>query len=163
MNSRESEVTIRLLGQFRGLGLEKPYLEHEFDPSRKYRADFAFKKKKILVEIEGWGHVTAGRFAADLHKYNSAASLGWRLIRLTPAMVMSGESITILQAAFYPTPVFMERCMKCLGLNENNESIHQECFEILLNEGELDNEQVREHRRTRKSPLHRARQIEASY
>jgi hypothetical protein len=160
MNDIESKCTIRVMEQFRALGLDKPTLEYEFDAGRKYRADFAFLRQRILVEIEGSQHRTKENFESDIRKYNLAASLGWRLIRLTPAMILTSESVAVLQAAFFPTPNYLDRCTVCLGLNEG---IHQECFENLLSEGELDNEQVRKHRRTRKSPLHRAGQIEASY
>jgi hypothetical protein len=116
MNSIESDCTIKLLGQFRLLGLGKPCLEHYFDERRRHRADFAFKKQRLIVEIEGSQHREKANFESDIQKYNLAAAHGWRLIRLTPNMILTGESVAVLQAAFYPIPAYLERCMTCLGL-----------------------------------------------
>lgn len=81
-----------------------PVREFEFHSERKWRFDFAFPDKKIAVEIEG-GVWSAGRhnrgsgFITDIDKYNSAAILGWRVMRYTTEMVESGQAITeVLEA-----------------------------------------------------------------
>lgn len=72
--------------------------EYQFNPDRKWRFDFAVPGKKLGVEIEG-GIWTQGRhnrgsgYEKDLRKYNSAARLGWIVLRFTTAMVMSAEAI----------------------------------------------------------------------
>jgi hypothetical protein len=139
MNQIESNCTIKLLEQVSRLGLEKPRLEFEFDERRKFRADFAFMKKRVLVEIEGWGHRTEQRFELDLHKYNSAASLGWRLVRLTPAMILSGKSIEVLRLTFFPPANYLNRCSICLQPIEEN-PIHEDCFQSVYERSEIDNE-----------------------
>jgi hypothetical protein len=60
-----------------------------FDPQRKWRFDFCFPAVKIAVEYEGGifmdnsGHNTAKHYTKDTEKYNRAAVLGWRVIRVT--------------------------------------------------------------------------------
>lgn len=70
--------------------------EHRFDRIRKWRFDFVIypTDTKIAIEIEGRGrHQSFGGFEKDCEKYAEAAILGWRVIRVTPAQVMSGQAI----------------------------------------------------------------------
>lgn len=73
-------------------------VEHKFHPSRKWRFDFAHKPTKTAIEIEGGtGRFKRGRhmrsegFQEDCIKYNEAAFMGWKVFRLTAAMVNSRE------------------------------------------------------------------------
>jgi very-short-patch-repair endonuclease len=73
-----------------------PEREFAFHPSRKWRFDFAWPERKLAVEIEGgrFGrHQMPGGFAGDCCKYNSAAKLGWTVLRYTTAMVTAGTAI----------------------------------------------------------------------
>lgn len=71
--------------------------EMPFHPTRKWRFDFAWPSALVAVEIEGvcYGkqgrHQTASGMAEDCLKYNSAAYLGWSVIRLTPKMITTAE------------------------------------------------------------------------
>ena len=77
--------------------LDGPPFEREFAfaPPRKWRFDFAWPDSLIAVEIEGGAyegeargrHMRQGGFAADCEKYANCALMGWRCIRLTPAMI----------------------------------------------------------------------------
>lgn len=64
--------------------------EYRFDPSRRWRFDYAIPAHKIAIEVEG-GVWTQGRhtrpagFLGDMEKYNAAAVLGWRILRTTPS------------------------------------------------------------------------------
>lgn len=60
-----------------------PDREYPFDPTRRWRLDFAWPRVKIAVEIESWGHQTSQRYASDLDKYNALSARGWRLFRIT--------------------------------------------------------------------------------
>ncbi|MBA2682469.1 MAG: hypothetical protein H0U76_29265 [Ktedonobacteraceae bacterium] len=73
--------------------LNGPALEREvrFNPTRKFRFDFAHVATATAIEIEGFGHAKRNRYTADLEKYNSAALLGWTLIRLTSPMINAVE------------------------------------------------------------------------
>jgi hypothetical protein len=70
--------------------------EYSFHKKRKWRFDFANIKHKIAVEIEG-GVWTGGRhtrgsgFLKDMEKYNTATSLGWKIIRVTPTTFSTCE------------------------------------------------------------------------
>ena len=72
--------------------------EFKFHPSRKWRADFHLKDRKILVEVEGgiWsnGRHTRGKgYIADLEKYNTATMMGYQVIRFSTEQVKSGKAI----------------------------------------------------------------------
>ena len=78
--------------------------EMRFSPPRRWRADFAIPAHRILIEVEG-GTWTAGRhsrgkgFDLDCEKYNTATLMGWRVLRYSTGMVISGEAIAqIMQA-----------------------------------------------------------------
>lgn len=74
------------------VGVANPIAEFRFHPTRRWRFDFAWPERKIALEIEGgvWNygrHIRPKGFLADLRKYNTAAIMGWRIIRLTPNMI----------------------------------------------------------------------------
>lgn len=71
-------------------GGPEPVREYRFCPARRWKADFAFPNALVLVEIEGgvWlgrkgRHTNPRGFIADCEKYNTAALLGYAVIRLT--------------------------------------------------------------------------------
>src|SRR3990167_11379402 len=69
-------------------GFPKPIREYKFLKDRRFRFDFAWKKQKIAVEIEGgiWihgAHVRSKHFISDCDKYNLAVLNGWRVFRFT--------------------------------------------------------------------------------
>ena len=72
--------------------------EFKFHPTRKWRADFHLKGRKILVEVEGgiWsnGRHTRGKgYLGDLEKYNEATMMGYQVIRFSTEQVKSGKAI----------------------------------------------------------------------
>lgn len=75
-----------------------PVREYRFHHERMWRFDFAFIEQKIAVEIEG-GVYSFGRHSrgkgneADMDKYNQATILGWRVLRYSTGMAMSGQAI----------------------------------------------------------------------
>jgi very-short-patch-repair endonuclease len=83
--------------------------EFEFHPTRKWRADFAFPDKHLLIEIDGGNRkacigkdgkaYAVGRHTkdADMGKLNEAALLGYFVLRFTPKMVKSGEALQVLE------------------------------------------------------------------
>lgn len=81
--SRQFEATWQLLG---GPPLEK---EYPFCPGREWRADY--RVGPWLIELEGgvWsgGRHTRGKgFTEDCFKYNAAAMLGYKVIRIATGM-----------------------------------------------------------------------------
>lgn len=63
--------------------------EYKFDPTRKWRFDFALPHKKIAIEVNG-GVFTQGRhtrgngYINDMEKLNKAVELGWKVLQYTP-------------------------------------------------------------------------------
>lgn len=71
--------------------------EHQFDPKRRWRFDFALIEAKVAVEIEGgvWTrgrHTRGSGFVKDMEKYNNAQAQGWKIFRFTPRQLQSGEA-----------------------------------------------------------------------
>ncbi len=100
------------VAQAKAYGLPEPIPEYRFDPSRQWRIDWAFVCAKnlksgfvrVALEIEGgiWSggrHVRGKGFLGDMEKYNEAAILGWRVLRVTPQQVESGEAFALVARA----------------------------------------------------------------
>ena len=86
----------------RAHGLPAPVPEYRFHPSRRWRFDWAWPEQKIALEQEGavWvrgRHTRGPGVIQDMEKYNQAAVLGWRLLRLTPQQVKAGAALPLLQ------------------------------------------------------------------
>ena len=99
-----SEAEETLAFQIRAAGLPEPVREHRFAPPRRWRADFAFVDAHVLVEVEGgrWvggRHTSPTGFAADCEKYNTAALMGWAVLRVTPEMVSDGTALAYIERA----------------------------------------------------------------
>lgn len=62
--------------------------EHKFHDVRKWRFDYAFPDQKVAVEVDGavWTqgrHTRGAGYVNDLEKLNTAASMGWLVLRIT--------------------------------------------------------------------------------
>jgi hypothetical protein len=73
--------------------------EYRFHPTRKWRFDLAVPARKVAFEREGgtWvrgAHNRGKHYESDCTKYNSAAILGWLVIRGTVDMIESGLALT---------------------------------------------------------------------
>ena len=90
--------------QVQGARLPAPVREFRFDPKRRWRVDFAWPERTLLVEIEG-GTWVAGRhsrgsgFVNDCEKYNTAALKGYTVLRFTGDMVKSGAALEATELA----------------------------------------------------------------
>jgi len=95
-------------------GLPRPECEWKFDAKRRWRFDYAWPQQMIALEVEG-GVWTGGRhtrgagFVKDMEKYNRAAVLGWRLLRVTPDKLVSFGTFEMLR--------------EILGLRERNAGV----------------------------------------
>lgn len=81
-------------GACRAAGIADPVAEYRFHATRKWRFDYAWPVAKIALEVEGGaftqGRHTRGRgFLEDMDKYNAATLAGWRILRVTPANLLS--------------------------------------------------------------------------
>lgn len=84
--------------------LPKPVREYQFAKTqgRRWRFDFSWPNHLVACECEGGifvqGRHTRGRgFEADCEKYLAALLAGWRVARVTPAMIDDGRAIEALK------------------------------------------------------------------
>jgi len=87
----KGERAVELILGGHGVKFER---EYRFNSARRWRFDFALVDHKIAVEVEGatWAagrHTRGAGYAKDCEKYNSAACLGWTVLRYTSDMVNS--------------------------------------------------------------------------
>ena len=92
-------------------GLPMPEAEVRFEPTRRWRLDWAWPDYKVAVEIEGgvWirgRHTRAKGYIGDMEKYSQAAILGWCVIRILPQQIPQvGELVgRALITRGYPAP-----------------------------------------------------------
>lgn len=81
--------------------LPAPEREHLFNPERGYRFDLAWPPAMIAVEGEGGilqkgkGHSSVSGILRDVEKYNSAALLGWTVIRIHRKSIDDGTYLPL--------------------------------------------------------------------
>lgn len=86
-------------------GLPRPHAEYRFEPSRKWRADYCWPEQGVILEVEGGlflrgggRHNRGASMVKDLEKYNHAATLGYRVVRVTPQQLCTEETVMVLRA-----------------------------------------------------------------
>ena len=94
------------LARLEQLGYPAPVREHRFHDERLWRFDYAWPEERLALEVEGgvWTrgrHTRGGGFLEDLAKYNEAAVMGWRLIRVTPAQLPTDYCIGLLDQVLH--------------------------------------------------------------
>jgi hypothetical protein len=96
----------KLLGR---KGVPIPEAEYQFAPPRKWRFDFAWPDQKVALEVDGgiWikgggRHTRGSGWLKDTEKLNTAASLGWRLLRTTPSGLHDLETIALIRRTLNP-------------------------------------------------------------
>lgn len=101
---RVSEPEESLAAQFRLGGLENPQREYRFHAGRRWRFDFAWPERKLAVEVEGLtrdpskgGHQSRAGYTANLEKYNTAALMGWTILRFEQSAIRSGEALRMIE------------------------------------------------------------------
>ena len=75
--------------------------EWRFHPQRKWRFDYAVPAARVAIEVEGGvftggRHTTGAGFTADLEKYNTAESMGWHVLRITPDVLCAPNTIRLV-------------------------------------------------------------------
>lgn len=85
-------------------GLPVPVAEYRFHPTRKWRFDFAWPDALVALEVEGavWvqgRHTRGSGFVKDMEKYNTAAGMGWRVLRVTPATLPTRTTTDLIRRA----------------------------------------------------------------
>jgi hypothetical protein len=88
-----------------------PYVtEHRFHPTRRWRFDFAWPDHRVAIEIDGasgsYGrHSRPGGMRADHEKLNTAAVMGWRVLRVLRGEEIRLTTLDLLLAALRATDV----------------------------------------------------------
>lgn len=112
-----------LAGQARAAGLALPIREYRFArPDRDFRFDLAWPIPRVAVEVDGGGfmvrpcphcggpvrmggrHSTGEGIRNDAVKLSMAAALGWRVLRVVPDQVRSGDALDWLTTAILGGP-----------------------------------------------------------
>lgn len=99
-----SSLEAELAFQIKALGLPEPSTQFQFDPQRRWRADFCWIAERILVEVQGgiWvksGHTSGRGIQRDYAKWNAATLAGWKMFLVTSEMIKDGEAIALIQTA----------------------------------------------------------------
>lgn len=105
-DARRSDGERSLDTQLRRLQTPPFVIEYSFDPTRRWRFDFAWPEALVAVEVEGgtWAegrHSRGSGFEADCVKYSEAAIQGWLVVRATTAMVDDGRAATLVGRALW--------------------------------------------------------------
>ena len=101
-----SDLEETMAWHLKAAGLPEPVREYRFAApiGRAWRFDFAWPDRKVALEVEGgtWvngAHNRGAHFESDAEKYNSAALLGWTVLRVTAAMVNDGRALALVERA----------------------------------------------------------------
>ncbi len=99
-----SALVDTLLWQIKAAKMPKPTQEHRFFPPRRWRFDLSWPRMMVAVEVEGgiWmnGRHSRGKgFENDCIKYNAAALLGWKVLRVTGGMIEDGSALKTIEQA----------------------------------------------------------------
>jgi very-short-patch-repair endonuclease len=88
--------------QLDSAGLTGYVREYQAIPGRRFRFDFAWKKERLLVEINGGtyskgAHSTGTGINRDYEKGNLAVLNGWRVLSFDTKMVKSGAALEVVE------------------------------------------------------------------
>jgi very-short-patch-repair endonuclease len=91
--------------------------EFAFHPTRRWRFDYAFPKHMVAVEVDGgvWTggrHINPKGYISDMEKLNTAASMGWLVLRITTDDRFASKTYDLIKTT--------------LGMRESKES-NEEC------------------------------------
>lgn len=86
-------------------GLPQPDTQFRFDQVRKWRADFAWQRERLIAEVDGGthgfgSHNSSKGYRADRERDQAATLAGWTVLRFTVAQVKSGEAISAIARWF---------------------------------------------------------------
>jgi hypothetical protein len=91
-----------VLAYFKESGLPLPFVEFRFHPERLFRFDFCWADKKVALEVEGGiytrqAHGSISGILRDMEKQNLSASLGFRVLRVTPDNLCMNETVELVK------------------------------------------------------------------
>ena len=76
-------------------GLPEPEREYEFAAhyGRKWRADFAWVKARVMLEVQGGVHSLKAELDRDCERITVAQLLGWMVVLASPMQVRDGRAV----------------------------------------------------------------------
>lgn len=100
----KSDLEDTLAFQLDALGLTGYVREYQAIKGRKFRFDFAWLERKLLVEVNGGtytqgAHSTGRGIARDYEKANLAVLQGWRVLLFDGKSVKSGVAVEVIRQA----------------------------------------------------------------
>lgn len=129
-----SELERSLINQAVIYMLPVPVTQLRFHPTRKWAFDLAFPSYKMAVEVDG-GTFVNGRhnrgygIENDCEKFNEAICLGWRVLRVTGAMVHNGKALEFMKRALqhlgYTHPIWAEEKIRAGRLQLGGSQFYQ--------------------------------------
>jgi len=99
MTTSQSTLEATFALQLRVEGIGGYETEYHFWPGRKFAGDFYWPTAMLIVEIEGFGHHKLKKYLSDITKYNEMTLRGYRLIRVTKAMLDDLSGIALVKRA----------------------------------------------------------------
>ena len=113
---KKSDLELELLSHIRAVGLPEPVREYMAIPGRKFRFDFAYPDKKLLIEVQGaiWkggegGHSSGVGLSRDYEKNNLAILNGWKVMYFTGNTIRGGEAVAQIEEAVKSKPRLITR------------------------------------------------------
>lgn len=93
-----------VLAFFAECGLPEPVPEYQFDRDRKWRSDFSWPVHKVCCEIQGGlfsggAHVRGASLLREFEKLNKLATLGWRVLFVTPDQLTTLDTVNLIRDA----------------------------------------------------------------
>ena len=100
----KSDLEDTLAFQLDALGLTGYVREYQAIKGRKFRFDFAWTERKLLVEVNGGtyakgAHSTGRGIARDYEKANLAVLQGWRVLSFDGKAVKDGTAVEVIRKA----------------------------------------------------------------
>lgn len=98
----QSALEVAFLTYWRQFGTRaKPIQQFKFCPSRKWRADFCFRRRMVIVELDGGiytrgRHTRPGGYVKDAEKLNAAVALGYAVLRI-PGPLLSNDPLLVIE------------------------------------------------------------------
>lgn len=80
---------------------KRPTLEYRFHPSRMWRADLAFVRQKLLIEVDGSRHASLARHRKDAAKRNAAVEMGYKVLTYPAGAVLTKCRLPLIVEQIY--------------------------------------------------------------
>lgn len=99
---KQSALEVAFLTYWRQFGTRaQPTQQFKFCPSRKWRADFAWPRRRVILELDGGiytrgRHTRPGGFVKDAEKLNAAVALGYAVLRI-PGPLLTSDPLAVVE------------------------------------------------------------------